>query len=56
MVNCAMMGVDWRVLTWWQYTAMLTVWNDRHDTEGGKGGPAPDMTDLRRRLAQETRQ
>jgi hypothetical protein len=53
MVNCAMMGVDWRTLTWWDYTAMLTVWNERHDTEGGKR-PA-DLTELRKNLAANTR-
>jgi hypothetical protein len=55
MVNCALMGADWRELTWWQYTAMLTVWNDRHDMGDGKK-PPPDLSDLSRRLAFATAQ
>ncbi len=49
MVNCAMMSVDWRDLTWWQYTAMLSVWNDRHDKDAGKGIADPER--LRRFMA-----
>jgi hypothetical protein len=33
MVDCAMMHVDWRELTLWQYQAMLWQWNDRHSPE-----------------------
>lgn len=52
MVNCAMMGVDWRDLTWWQYTAMLTVWNERHEPSDSK---APvDFTELKRNMAART--
>jgi len=49
MVNCAMMGVDWRELTWWQYAAMLTVWNDRHDAEQPK--TPVDFTELQWNMA-----
>jgi hypothetical protein len=49
MVNCAMMSADWRALTWWEYTAMLTVWNERH--QAGDKKPPPDLTELRRNMA-----
>lgn len=49
MVNCAMMSVDWRGLTWWEYTAMLTVWNERHET--GDSKPPADLTELRTNMA-----
>jgi hypothetical protein len=43
------MGADWRDLTWWQYTAMLTVWNERHAEPGEK--PPVDFTELKRNMA-----
>jgi hypothetical protein len=54
MVNCAMMSVDWRDLTWWQYNAMLTVWNERHEQTDGKRPPS-DLTELRKNMAAATR-
>ena len=49
MVNCSMMGVDWRGLTWWQYQAHLSVWNDRQNGEGDK--PVADVDRLKRAMA-----
>lgn len=50
MTDCAMMGVDWRKLTWWEYQALLWNWNDRHS-----GEPKPrelgDMSPLRKAMA-----
>jgi hypothetical protein len=51
MVNCAMMGADWRELTWWEYTAMLAIWNERHEASVGKRPPS----DLRKNMAAATR-
>lgn len=50
MTNCAMMGVDWRDLTLWQYQALLSEWNDRHSDEPKAREPG-DMTPLRRAMA-----
>lgn len=56
MVDCAMMGVDWRDLTFWQYQVMLSEWNDRHN-EGGGGKPpasAERLARLKRAMAAES--
>ncbi|WP_164857146.1 MULTISPECIES: hypothetical protein [Sphingomonas] len=46
MVNCAMMGVDWRDLYFWQYGGMLAEWNARHS--GEKPAPDPEKIDMLR--------
>jgi hypothetical protein len=51
MTNCAMMSVDYRTLTLWQYQAMLHEWNERHSQEGGKSPPDPEkMARLKRAM------
>jgi hypothetical protein len=47
LTNAAMMNVDWRQLTWWEYQALLCTWNDRHDVST----PAPDYDLLRKAMA-----
>lgn len=47
MVNCALMGVDWRSLTWWEYSAMLFAWNERHSDEK----PVADLERLGKSMA-----
>ena len=47
MTNAAMMNVDWRSLTWWEYQAMLWTWNDRHNPSE----PEPDYDRLRKAMA-----
>lgn len=41
MIDCALMGLDWRDLTWWEYTAALATWNARHSD-----GKAPSAITL----------
>jgi len=33
MIDCAMMGVDWRTLTYATYMSLLAEWNLRHDPD-----------------------
>ena len=48
-----MMGVppsEAKALTWWEYGAMITVWNERHSTEA-EAADAPDADYSARRDA-----
>lgn len=45
MVNCALMNTDWRSLSLYQYEALTTVWNQRHDPDYK---PEADLTDLQK--------
>lgn len=49
MANCALMGTDWRSLTWWEYTALLHGWNEAHRPDNPKDGEA-DTSRLARAL------
>lgn len=50
MVDCAMMSVDWRDLTLWQYQAMLSEWSDRHSPEEqGRAPLDPERADRLKR-------
>jgi hypothetical protein len=51
MVNCALMHVDWRTLTWWEYSAMLTVWNERHNGDASPKAITLDRNKMRAALA-----
>jgi hypothetical protein len=52
MTNAAMMNVDWRELTWWEYQARLWTWNDRHPAGDGKQPASePDYDRLRKAMA-----
>lgn len=46
MTDCAVMGVDWRDLTWWEYQARLYAWNEAHSPD--KPAHEPDAARLRR--------
>ena len=39
MADCAIMGVDWRTLTWWEYQALLNRWNARSQPSDPKAPP-----------------
>ncbi len=43
MTDCAMMGRDWRTVTYWEWQALLWNWNDRHNPDGNK--PQVQMAD-----------
>lgn len=45
MVNCALANTDWRYLTFYQYQALMTVWNRRHDPDHKE---TPDLKPLRK--------
>lgn len=50
-----MMGIgpsDARELTYWEYTAMLTEWNARHDPDGSGDPVEPPSEDFVRRRQQ----
>ncbi|WP_165799460.1 hypothetical protein [Sphingomonas oleivorans] len=49
-MNCALMGLDWRVLTWWEYQAALSVWNDRH-SDGAVQPPSLDPERVKAAMA-----
>ncbi|MBO9380455.1 hypothetical protein GG804_27200 [Sphingomonas histidinilytica] len=56
MVNCAIMGVDWTALRYWQYASLMAEWNLRHSDGKSEPTASPGGHDrMRKAMAAQTR-
>lgn len=56
MANCAIIGVDWTRLYFWQYAGLLAEWNRRHsDTKQEPQASPGGHERMRRAMAAQTR-
>lgn len=56
MANCAIIGVDWTKLYFWQYAGLLAEWNRRHSDGKQEPQASPGGHErMRRAMAAQTR-